>query len=266
MQTTLVAEIGNAHDGSLGNAHAYIDAVAEAGAQAVKFQCRIAEQESTEAEQFRPGTHFPQDKTRFAYWQRVQFSRQQWAELAEHAQDRQLLFGASVFCSLAVAWLDGLVDFWKVPAPAWSNGYMLGALSHTTGPIYWSLGHHPAIPGGLLPEFHARITPLVCVSRYPSRPEELDLSSVNQRVGLSDHSGQKWPAVIAAYRGAPVVEVHVCWHRGQFGPDTPASLTVDQLAEVAQGIQWCNRLGRSPITTEAMAEDHHQFMKGRRVA
>ncbi len=51
-KTVVVAEVANVHDGSLGNCHAFIDAVADAGADAVKFQCHIAAAESTEHEQF----------------------------------------------------------------------------------------------------------------------------------------------------------------------------------------------------------------------
>ena len=43
----VIAEIGQAHDGSLGAAHAYVDAVAKTGAQAVKFQTHIADAESS---------------------------------------------------------------------------------------------------------------------------------------------------------------------------------------------------------------------------
>lgn len=262
--TKIIAEVGNAHDGSLGNAHAYIDAVAKAGADGIKYQCRIPFQESTEAEQFRPGTWFPQDRTRYAYWRRVAFSRPQWSGLSDHARNLDLPFGASAFCSLAVGWLIGLVDFWKVPAPSFSNGHIMRALRHTTGPIYWSLGHCPSVPD-TLPELRARITPMYCVSRYPSQPEQLDLSAVSDRVGLSDHSGTIWPSIIAAWRGAPVIEVHVCWHRGQFGPDTAASITVDQLAQLVEAVRWIERLGRRPHSVRDMTLDHQQFMKGRKV-
>jgi N,N'-diacetyllegionaminate synthase len=49
----LIAEVAQAHDGSLGAAHAYIDAAAEAGADAIKFQTHIADAESTLDEPFR---------------------------------------------------------------------------------------------------------------------------------------------------------------------------------------------------------------------
>jgi N,N'-diacetyllegionaminate synthase len=40
-QCMVIAEVGQAHDGSLGLAQAYIDAIAKAGAYAVKFQTHI---------------------------------------------------------------------------------------------------------------------------------------------------------------------------------------------------------------------------------
>ena len=47
---SIVAEVSQAHDGSLGMAHAFIDAAAAAGADAIKFQAHIASAESTPAE------------------------------------------------------------------------------------------------------------------------------------------------------------------------------------------------------------------------
>lgn len=263
--TKIIAEVGNAHDGSLGNAHAYLEAVARAGADGVKLQCRLPRRESTEAEQVRPGTWFPQDSSRYAYWERMGFTRSQWCDLSAHAYQLSIPFGASVFSSHGVAWLRGLVQFWKVPAPAWSNPFIRTALVDTEGPIYWSLGHWPAVPD-CPPELRERITRLYCVSRYPTSPEQLDLSLVSDRVGLSDHSGQLWPAVIAAYHRAPVVEVHVCWSRAQFGPDTPASLTIDQLAELVDAVRWVERLGRKPHSVADMTADYEQAMKGRKIA
>ena len=48
-------------------------------------------------------------------------------------------------------------------------------------------------------------------------------------VGLSDHSGSVFPGLAALARGANILEVHLTFHRGMFGPDVPASLTFDEL-------------------------------------
>lgn len=77
----VIAEVAQAHDGSLGSAHAFVDAVARSGADAIKFQVHIAAEESTLREPWR--VRFSrQDATRFDYWKRMEFSEEQWAGLA----------------------------------------------------------------------------------------------------------------------------------------------------------------------------------------
>jgi N-acetylneuraminate synthase len=86
----VTAEIAQTHDGSLGTAHAYIEAAARAGADAIKFQTHIAEAESTRAEPFR--VEFSrQDDTRYNYWNRVAFTEEQWRGLAGHATECGLI-------------------------------------------------------------------------------------------------------------------------------------------------------------------------------
>ena len=70
----IIAEIAQAHDGSLGTAHAYIDALAATGVDAIKFQTHIAEAESSIHEPFRV-KFSKQDATRMAYWRRMEFTK-----------------------------------------------------------------------------------------------------------------------------------------------------------------------------------------------
>ena len=51
--TYLIAKVAQAHDGSLGTALAFVDAAADAGADAIKFQTHIADAESKRDEPFR---------------------------------------------------------------------------------------------------------------------------------------------------------------------------------------------------------------------
>ena len=82
----VVAEIGNNHDGSIRQAEQLIEAAAEAGADAVKFQTHIAAAESTAAEPWRV-KFSQQDKSRFDYWRRMEFTAEQWQGLRQHAND-----------------------------------------------------------------------------------------------------------------------------------------------------------------------------------
>ena len=58
MKAFIIAEIGQAHDGSLGILHSYIDAVSKTGVDAIKFQTHIAEAESSKFEPFRVNFSF----------------------------------------------------------------------------------------------------------------------------------------------------------------------------------------------------------------
>src|SRR6185436_411695 len=97
----IVGEVAQAHDDSLGMAHSFIDAIAHAGADAVKFQTHIASAESTLAEPWRV-KFSRQDATRYEYWRRMEFTEEQWLGLKEHADDRGLLFLSSPFSAEAV--------------------------------------------------------------------------------------------------------------------------------------------------------------------
>jgi N,N'-diacetyllegionaminate synthase len=117
----IVAEVAQAHDGSLGMAHAYIDAIADAGANAVKFQTHIAAAESTPQEPWRI-KFSQQDATRYDYWQRMEFTETQWLGLKDHAGERGLIFLSSPFSIEAVDLLSRVgVAAWKVPSGETSN-------------------------------------------------------------------------------------------------------------------------------------------------
>ncbi len=89
------------------SAHAFIDAAAESGADAIKFQTHIAAAESTRDELWRiPFSR--QDASRFEYWKRMEFSAEQWAGLRDHAQANGLLFLSSPFSLRLSELLDEL--------------------------------------------------------------------------------------------------------------------------------------------------------------
>ena len=110
----IIGEVAQAHDGSLGMAHAYIDAIADAGADAVKFQTHIAAEESTPDEMWRVKFSY-QDDSRFDYWRRMEFTEAQWRGLADHAGEKGLVFLSSPFSVAAVELLARIgVPAWKI--------------------------------------------------------------------------------------------------------------------------------------------------------
>jgi N-acetylneuraminate synthase len=259
----LIGEVGQAHDGSLGLAHQFIDAVADSGADAVKFQTHIAAAESTPSEPWRV-RFSPQDETRYDYWRRMEFTESQWLGLREHADERGLMFLSTPFSLEAVELLDRVgVSMWKIASGEVGNLELLRALPGDA-PVLLSSGMSTLdeldTAVGTCRDGGHPIAVLQCTSAYPTTPEQVGLNLLEEYrqrwqcpVGLSDHSGTPFPALAATTLGADVIELHVTLSRRMFGPDVPASLTVEELALVRRGMSDIARMRRHPIDKDDAA-------------
>jgi N-acetylneuraminate synthase len=262
----VIGEVAQAHDGSLGTAHAFIDAIAAAGADAVKFQTHIAAAESTPGEPWRV-RFSPQDATRYEYWQRMEFTEEQWAGLARHAGERGLLFLSSPFSVEAVRLLERVgMKAWKVASGEVSNPGLFDALLATGRPVLVSTGMSPLaeIDEAVrrVQEKDVPLAVLQCTTAYPCPPEKLGLNllaAFRERygcaVGLSDHSGTIYPGLAAVSLGAEVLEVHVTLSREAFGPDVPASLTPAELRQLVDGVRFLERALANPVDKDGMAAE-----------
>ncbi|GIU43393.1 N-acetylneuraminate synthase [Shewanella colwelliana] len=254
----IIAEIGQAHDGSLGTAHAYIDAVAETGANAIKFQTHIASEESTRHELFRVKV-FPQDETRYDYWKRMEFTRDQWLDLAQHAKDVGLDFLSTPFSLAAVDILQEIdVPAFKVGSGDTGNDELIEALISTGKPILLSSGMSSyAELDEVVNKVKSAGSPLAifqCTTSYPCEPEDIGynvLSEMREKykcpVGLSDHSGTIYPSIASAALGANLIEVHTVFSKRCFGPDTKSSLTIEELKNMVDGIRFVEKGIKSKV-------------------
>jgi N,N'-diacetyllegionaminate synthase len=262
----IVAEVAQAHDGSLGMAHAFIDAVARAGADAVKFQTHLAAAESSPAEPWRVKFSY-QDATRYEYWKRMEFTEPQWMGLKEHAAEMGLKFLSSPFSVEAVDLLERVgVAAWKIASGEFNNGPMLERMLGTGLPIFLSTGMSrmseiDAAVERIRPHAPA-LAVLQCTSEYPCPPEKigLNLLQVFRRrfgcgVGLSDHSGTIYPGLAAATLGIEVLEVHVTLSREMFGPDVKASITTAELRQLTEGVRFIERMRIRPVAKDDMAAE-----------
>jgi N,N'-diacetyllegionaminate synthase len=258
----IVAEVGQAHDGSLGTAHAYIDAAARAGADAVKFQSHLAAAESTPAEPWRVRFSL-QDETRYDYWRRMEFTEQQWDGLRAHAHERGLRFICSPFSIEAVEMLERVgVDAYKVASGEVSNVVLLERIIDTGRPVVLSSGMSTLDELDRAVELArgAPLTVLQCTSSYPCPPEKLGLNLItvlreryDVPVGLSDHSGTIFAGLAAATLGAAMVEVHITFSREAFGPDVSSSITIDELAQLVEGTRFVTTANANPVDKDAAA-------------
>lgn len=262
----LIGEVALTHDGSLGLAHAFVDAIANAGADAVKFQAHIAAAESTPAEPFRV-KFSRQDATRYDYWRRMEFSEDEWRGLAEHCRDRGVLFIASPFSTQAVDMLHRIGQpVWKIASGETSNTRLLDRVLDTGAPVLLSTGMSPlAEIDAAVARVKARGAPVgvfQCTTAYPCPPEKIGLNLVpfyRERygcwVGLSDHSATIFPGLAGAAVGMDLLEVHVALSREMFGPDVVASVTTAELKQLAEGLRFIERMRANPLDKDASARE-----------
>jgi len=262
----IIGEVALSHDGSLGLAHAFIDAIANAGADAVKFQTHIASAESTPSEPFRV-KFSRQDPTRYDYWKRMEFTEDGWRGLAEHARERGMLFLSSPFSIEAVALLDRVgMPLWKVASGETSNTALLDRILETGRPVLLSTGMSP------LEEIdravarvrarHVEVGVFQCTTAYPCPPEKIGINLIpfyRERygcpVGLSDHSATIYAGLAGAALGIDMLEVHVALSREMFGPDVVASVTTQELRQLVDGVRFIERMRANPLDKNASAEE-----------
>lgn len=253
-----IAEIGQAHEGSLGILHSYIDALATTGVDAIKFQTHIAEAESSIYEPFRVNFSY-EDKTRFDYWKRMSFSLKQWQGIKEHCDESGLEFLSSPFSLAAVDLLEEVgVKKYKIGSGEVNNFLMLDKIAETGKPIILSSGMSSLSELDktidFLKSYKSPLSVLQCTTRYPTTPKDIGLNVIqelknryNISVGLSDHSGTIWPSLGAVALGAEILEFHVVFDKKMFGPDSSSSLTIRQIERLVEGVRFLKECLSSPI-------------------
>lgn len=266
----IIGEIAQAHDGSLGMAHAYIDSIAKAGADAVKFQTHIAEAESSEQEPWRV-KFSPQDDSRFKYWKRMEFTPEQWVGLKDHAEAKGLVFLSSPFSIEAVDLLEKIgIVAWKVASGEVTNPLLIKRMASTGKPVLISSGMTSmeeldnAVE--LVRTSYAPVAVMQCTSSYPTPPGSIGLNLLAEfrdryacPVGLSDHSGGIYAGLAAVTLGASLLEMHVTMSREMFGPDVVASITTDELSKMVEGVRFIEEALANPIDKDIESAKFYEY-------
>jgi len=253
-----IAEIGQAHDGSLGLLHSYIDAIATTGVSAIKFQTHIAEAESSIHEPFRV-QFSKQDTTRFDYWKRMEFTLKEWKEIKKHCDELGLEFMSSPFSNAAVDLLEEVgVKRYKVGSGEVNNFLLLEKIAQTGKPVIISSGMSSFAELDATVDFlkarNVYYSILQCTTSYPTKPEQFGLNVIQElknryhvSVGFSDHSSSIETCISAVTLGAEILEFHVVFDKNMFGPDAKSSLTIDETNQLVKGINNIHKSLENPI-------------------
>jgi len=243
----VIGEIGLNHNGDVDIARRLIDVAADAGAQAVKFQKRTPEI-STPVDMRDKIRQTPWgEMTYLDYRYRVEFDREQYQKVAQHAAERGLQWFASPWDVPSVEFLEDLeVPTHKVASASLTDTELLGELARTGKPIILSTGM------STLEQIDAAVdilgtdnlVILHATSTYPLPPEEANLRTIDTLrerygvpVGYSGHERGLQISLAAVALGAVAVERHITLDRTMWGSDQASSLEPAGLEHLVRDIR-----------------------------
>ncbi|MGW7341898.1 N-acetylneuraminate synthase family protein [Streptomyces sp. NPDC054854] len=246
--TYVIGEIGINHNGELANALALVDAAADAGCDAVKFQKRTPEI-CTPRDQWDIERDTPWGRmTYIDYRHRVEFGEDEYRAIDARCAERGIDWFASPWDTEAVAFLEKFdVPAHKVASASLTDDELLLALRATGRTIILSTGmstpqqirHAVEVLGS------ENIVLLHATSTYPARAEELNLRVIqsleaaypNVPVGYSGHETGLQTTVAAVAMGACAVERHITLDRAMWGSDQAASVEPGGLTRLVRDIR-----------------------------
>ncbi len=229
----------------LKNALELIDAAAETGVDAVKFQTHILEDEHLPIDVTSP--HF-KGKDRVSWITRnmnatpISF----WKKVKAHAEKKGLVFFSTPMSRFAAQRLNIVgVDLWKVGSGDVQDFATLDYLIETKKPIIISTGMvgHKELDEivSYLKSRKADFSILYCVSQYPAPKESFNLGTIEYfkekypdvTIGFSDHSVGNHELTLAAVKlGAKIIEKHFSLSRDLWGSDHKVSMTPAEMKEL----------------------------------
>lgn len=273
----IIAEAGVNHNGSLELALQLVDAAADSGADAVKFQTFKAERlaTATAAKADYQVANTREDGSQLAMLKMLELEPAHHTILVERCKQRGIRFMSTAFDAESLAFLGTLgMPALKLPSGDITAGPLLLQAARLRMPLIVSSGMSTladlegalgVLAFGLLQDREpsgradfeaaycsaegqrallAHVTLLHCVTQYPAPPEAVNLRAMDTMaaafglpVGYSDHTEGIEVALAAVARGASVIEKHFTLDRNLPGPDHAASLEPDELRQMVRSIR-----------------------------
>lgn len=251
-RTFIIAEAGVNHNGKVDLALQLVDKAVEAGADCVKFQTFITENEmvrdAEKAEYQKDSTG--DTETEFEMVKKLELSFEEFRQIKAYCDQKNILFLSTPFDLDSIDFLESLDIFcWKIPSGEITNLPYLKRIAETKRDIIMSTGMceldeiRQAVR--ILKENGAgKITLLHCNTEYPTPYEDVNLQAMDTlhkefqlEIGYSDHTSGIEVPIAAVARGAAVIEKHFTLDRNMEGPDHKASLEPHELKKMIISIR-----------------------------
>ncbi len=250
----IIAEAGVNHNGDLGLARRMVEAAADAGADAVKFQTFRAESlvnpAAPKADYQKRTT--PDDESQFAMLKKLELSPDSHRNLFEHCGRNGILFLSSPFDLDSIDLLLELgMEIFKIPSGEITNLPYLRKIGGLGKPVILSTGMSDMSDIEAAIGVMARaglnrnqLTLLHCTTEYPAPMVDINLRAMKTMaehfgvdVGYSDHTPGTEIPVAAVALGAQVIEKHFTMDKRLPGPDHAASLEPPELKAMVSAVR-----------------------------
>ena len=218
----IIAEIGQNHNGDMNIAKKLIHAAKEKGIDIAKFQLYDVDKV------------FEPDFEWYKEAQEAQLTKDEAFELAEECDRVGIEFSASVFDLERFRWAEEInVKRYKIASRSIYDTELIDSIASTGKNIIISLGMYGEDEFPVI-DTTGKVDYLYCVSKYPTRPIDLDFLNVDftKYSGFSDHTIGISAGFVAMARGAKIYEKHFTLDKNMHGPDHAGSIDPDEFGKI----------------------------------
>jgi sialic acid synthase SpsE len=242
----VIVEIGINHEGSLETAKEMVDAAYKAGAEIIKHQTHIVEDEmSGAAKKVIPGNA---DVSIYEIMKRCALDEDEEYELMRYVQKLGMIFISTPFSRAAAVRLAKFdIPAFKIGSGECNNYPLLKHVASYGKPIILSTGMNSIESiRKAVKIFRDKNVPyalLHCTNIYPTPNHLVRLGAIGQLmdefpdavVGLSDHTITNHACLGAVALGGSILERHFTDHMDRPGPDIVCSMDTKALSELIEG-------------------------------
>lgn len=259
----VIAEIGINHEGSLAKAIQMINDAHQAGAECVKFQSHVIEDEmSPQAKRVIPGNA---QESIWDIMSRCALSEEEERALKAYTERLGMIYLCTPFSRAAANRLHNMkVKAYKIGSGECNNYPLIEHIASFNKPVILSTGMNdiPAIRKAvkIIERYKVPYAILHCTSIYPTPYNKVRLGALEKLqqafpkavIGLSDHSLGNYTCFAAVSLGASILEKHFTSDKSWPGPDISLSVSPDELRELIEGSRAINQAlgGKKDILIE----------------
>jgi len=242
----VVAEIGINHEGDAAKAKHMIEDAHSAGAECVKFQCHVVDDEMVPIAKDIIPSH-----TTESIWDimaRCALNERQERELKAYTEKLGMIYLSTPFSRAAADRLASMgVLAYKIGSGECNNYPLVEHIASFRKPVILSTGMNDIKSIGksveILRKHKVPFALMHCVSMYPTPYDKVRLGALDDLkknfpdavIGLSDHSLGGYTALAAVALGASILEKHFTSDKAWPGPDIAISLDPKELGDLVKG-------------------------------